>query len=260
MRIKNGLGILAGAVALACSGGAIAQTNAGPNGTIIVNIVDQTNNTSFVFDTGIGVTSFADPTSASINLATNSASSTAYAAFIAGEGSGDVIDYSVVGASTPTSGTPQYIADITSISKPSVTAGTNGAYVQAQIGGFELSVLNPLGGATYNGPSAPAANGWATGGYEGNVNGTTGTTDNASLGTALNFYSVITTNSAGSRTGASVSPFAGTWDLTSAGLLTYSEASPVPLPTPLLLMLSGLGLLGLVGRRKQASGFSGVAV
>jgi hypothetical protein len=43
-------------------------------------------------------------------------------------------------------------------------------------------------------------------------------------------------------------------------VLTYGSGSPVPLPTPLLLMLSGLGLLGLVGRRKQSSDFNGAAV
>jgi hypothetical protein len=257
MRIKNNLAVLAGAVALACSGTASAQTNAGPNGTIVVNLVDTTNSTSFVFDTSIAVSSFTGSGSESINLATNSASSSAYAAFIAGEGSGDVINYSVVGAESPNTSTG--VADITSISLPAVHTGQNGIYVTDQIGGFELSVLNPLGGATYNGTSAPAANGWSTGGYEGNVNGTTGTTDSASIGTALNFYSVITTQASGTRNGASVSTFAGTWDLTSAGLLTYGSPAPVPLPTPLLLMLSGLGLLGLVGRRKQSSDFNGTA-
>jgi len=36
MRIKNGLTLLAGAMALACSGAALAQTSAGPNGTIFI--------------------------------------------------------------------------------------------------------------------------------------------------------------------------------------------------------------------------------
>ena len=128
MRIKNKLAILAGAVALACSGGAIAQTSAGPNGTIFINIVDTSSGTSFLFDTGLLVSSFTGSTSYSVNLATNSASSAAYAAFVASEtGSSDTIDYSVVGNYAPTSGTPLDLTLSTAISNLGLTQGIVGA-------------------------------------------------------------------------------------------------------------------------------------
>jgi hypothetical protein len=261
MRIKNGLAILAGAVALACAGGAMAQTtSAGASGTIFINIVDTTNNTSFMFDTGLTVSSFADPTAYSTNLSNNTASSSAYAQFVAGEGSGDSIDYSVVGNYSPTSGTPYAVTLVTAASKPTTVSGVIGAEAAGQIQAFVGTINNPAGGATYNSSSAPAANTWNNGGYELGLEGNMGSvSDNALVGTALNFYAITTNNSSGSRNGAVVSTFTGTWDLTSAGVLTYSEPSTVPLPTPLVLMLSGLGLLGLVGRRKQAA-LNGAAV
>jgi hypothetical protein len=41
--------------------------------------------------------------------------------------------------------------------------------------------------------------------------------------------------------------------LSTAGVLTYGSGSAVPLPTPLLLLLSGLGLMGVVARRSKAA-------
>ena len=230
MRIKNNLAVLAGAVALACSGAASAQTSGGPNGTIFINVVDTTSGTSFLFDTGLLVSSFTGLTGYSVNLASNSASSAAYAAFVASEaGSSDTIDYSVVGSYAPTSGTP---LDLT------------------------LSTANAAGGATFFAASSTTQ--WNSG-YEAGLEADLGSaSDNALLGSAIGFYAVTATSNS-SRGGASVSTFASSWDLTSAGVLTYGSGSPVPLPTPLLLMLSGLGLLGLVGRRKQSSDFNGAA-
>ena len=257
MRIKNGLAVLAGAVALACSGGAIAQTSAGPNGTIFINIVDTTSGTSFLFDTGLLVSSFTGSTSYSVNLATNSASSAAYAAFVASEtGSSDAIDYSVVGNYAPTSGVPLDLTLSTASTTPTTSAGTKGVAAAGQIQAFVATNINPAGGATFFAASSTSQ--WNSG-YEAGLESDLGSaSDNALVGSSIGFYAVTATSNS-SRGGATVSTFASSWDLSSAGVLTYGSGSPVPLPTPLLLMLSGLGLLGLVGRRKQVSGFNGTA-
>jgi len=249
MRIKNGLGILAGAVALACSGAAIAQTSAGPNGTIFINVVDTTSGTSFLFDTGLLVSSFSGSGSYSVNLATNSASSAAYAAFVATEGGSDTIDYSVVGNYAPTSGTPLDLTLSTSTSAPTLSSGAHGVQAAGEIQAFVATNSNPAGGATFFAASSTTQ--WNSGYESGLQNNLGSSSDNALIGNAIGFYGITTTANS-SRGGVSVSPFSSTWDLTSAGVLTYGSPAPVPLPTPLLLMLSGLGLLGLVGRRKQS--------
>jgi len=254
MRIKNGLAVLAGAVALACSGGAIAQTSAGPNGTIFINIVDTTSGTSFLFDTGLLVSSFTGSTSYSVNLATNSASSAAYAAFVATEGGSDTIDYSVVGNYAPTSGVPLDLTLSTASTTPTTSAGTKGVAAAGQIQAFVATNINPAGGSTFFAASSTSQ--WNSG-YEAGLESDLGSaSDNALVGSSIGFYAVTATSNS-SRGGATVSTFASSWDLSSAGVLTYGSGSPVPLPTPLLLMLSGLGLLGLVGRRKQSSDFNG---
>jgi hypothetical protein len=258
MRIKNNLAILAGAVALACSGAASAQTSAGPNGTIFVNIVDTTSGTSFLFDTGLLVSSFSG-SSYSVNLATNSSSSAAYAAFVASEGGSDTIDYSVVGNYAPTSGTPLDLTLSTATGTPTLTTGAHGVQAAGQVQGFLGSNSppgNPAGGATFF--AAGSTTQWSSGFEAGLVTQLAVGSDNTLVGNTIGFYAITTTANS-TKGGVSVSPFASTWDLTSAGVLTYGSGSPVPLPTPLLLMLSGLGLLGLVGRRKQVSGFSGTA-
>ena len=254
MRIKNKLAILAGAVALACSGGAIAQTSAGPNGTIFINIVDTTSGTSFLFDTGLLVSSFTGSTSYSVNLATNSASSAAYAAFVATEGGSDTIDYSVVGNYAPTSGVPLDLTLSTASTTPTTSAGTKGVAAAGQIQAFVATNINPAGGSTFFAASSTSQ--WNSG-YEAGLESDLGSaSDNALVGSSIGFYAVTATSNS-SRGGATVSTFASSWDLSSAGVLTYGSGSPVPLPPPLLLMLSGLGLLGLVGRRKQSSDFNG---
>jgi hypothetical protein len=67
----------------------------------------------------------------------------------------------------------------------------------------------------------------------------------------LAFYSESSNALRSTTTLATLSQFAGTWNLTSAGALSYAVSS-VPLPTPLVLLLSGLGLMGVMSRRGKS--------
>jgi hypothetical protein len=76
------------------------------------------------------------------------------------------------------------------------------------------------------------------------------------VGTALNFYSVAndTNDPFSSATGnATVTKYAGTWLLSSSGVLTYdvSGGAPVPLPAAVWLLLSGIAGVGTISRRRK---------
>jgi hypothetical protein len=261
MSFKFSLTALAGAVALALGGNAMANTSLDGNtkGDIFLNIVDASNNTSFLYDTGISQASFTGAT-----FSVSVANDPNYKSFIAGEGAGDTIDYSVISGSrttgSPAVGTMLFTANTT----PQAVQGIAISTAQTQVVLF-AGLANQVTSTTANSALLGANSSWGLPGNEGLVGNQLGITaggDNAAIGTALAFYSETSNSLRATNTPATLTTFTGTWDLTSAGLLSFSGKGttppPVPLPTPLLLLLSGLGLMGVVGRRNKSKtvGFS----
>jgi hypothetical protein len=244
------LKVLAGAIALALGGTAMAQTtlDGSTTGDVFLNIVDTTNNTSFIFDTGVSQAAFNGSGSYQYNLAADPN----YVAFLK---SGDTLDYSVFSA------TKTYAVDFTSSITPpaTLTAGNVTSGVTA-IANFLIGA-DSVSSTTTNSALLTGSLEFGTALNEGviskqllsngTVNANGGYDTDAAIGTALAFYQDAGTRSAVTTNAAA---FAGTWDLSSAGVLTYSAGggTPVPLPTPMLLLLSGLGFMGVVARRSKA--------
>jgi len=71
----------------------------------------------------------------------------------------------------------------------------------------------------------------------------------ATIGNNLGFYFINPI----SLTESTVSQFAGSWSLSTAGILSYASVSAVPVPAAVWLFGSGLlGLAGIARRRKQS--------
>jgi hypothetical protein len=258
MSLNLGTKVLAGAIAMAIGGAAMANTNldATTTGDVFLNIVNSTNDTSFLYDTGISQANFTSSTTFSVNLQ----SDPNYQAFISASGSSPLA-YSVEsGLSNGSTKANQFSVDVTGIISPltnDVSRGNLAASEEA-MSGF-LTGANTIASTTTNSAlvsgiisGLPAF--WGAGQSEGvvsqNLFSNPATFDDSTApGTALAFYQEsfnggITT--------------LGTWDLngnvaTFVGANVGVGTSPVPLPTPLLLLLSGLGLMGVVARRGKPS-------
>jgi hypothetical protein len=249
MGTKTVLKVLATATALALSGQVLAaNTAADSTGTIFLNITDTNTGSSYIYDTGLSTLSFTGTSGYSISLAADPN----FTAFTASENAGDVIQYAVVGAAGQAGQVPfQYINDSTASAAPgSTTKGKATFTAWQQINNFTSGIANPSPGSSFL-SSAQALSSWTGSGDEANFNANLQLTDSALLGSSMSFYQIATNNPASTTIAAIQSTFLGTWLMTAGGALSYTVAA-VPLPAPVLLLLSSLAMLGLIGRRRSS--------
>ena len=257
MLSKTKLKMLLGAAALGAAGHALAQTNAGSGGTIWLTVDDVTTGSSYVFDTGMSVSSFTGTSNYSTTF--SDANWTSFVSSVAGGNlatTSDILHFAVSGASSSaSSGAVPVTIDLTGTASQNPVANSSAGTMYTQAFNLLSFRVNPASGDTFL-PAGSATNaGWFTGGYETNFQNAAGNTDWSGIGGTLGFYQTNNSSHSGALTKGTASTFAGTWDLTAQGAFSYTTAAAVPLPAPLLLLLSGLGLTGLLGRRgKLGSG------
>ncbi len=259
MSAKLTLKLLAGAVALALAGTAAANTTTsatGASGDIFLNVVDTSKSISFFFDTGLAAPTF--NTTADYSSLTSITSDANYATFLSAAGS-DSLQFSVIAADVPTTTSRQVY--FTSQNAPAAKLGSAIGSVQTTIAQF----LQAVDGVTSTTSNSVFIDGtvnntayWAAGGTIGDGPTTTklGITDlnTTGVGGSMEYYSELTNAPSSNSVKGTVADLLGKWQFTN-GVLTFTV--PTPLPTPLLLLLSGLGLMGVIARRgKSASGDS----
>jgi hypothetical protein len=251
------LKLIATAAALLMGSTAMANVSLNAStGTLFLNVVDTVAHTSFVFDTGLTQATFSSTGSYSLNFAADAN----WQSFLTSS-TGHALEFSVVGAAVP--GTNQATVFFTANTAPTATVGANITQVQGATAGFVTGANGTTSATTNTAFLNNATASWDNATQEGIVNtnlfGTAGSVG-AAPGTALAFYSEATVNGRSATIVAALTTFAGTFSLDAAnGVLSYSA---VPLPAPLVLLLSGLGLMALVSRRRKsdAMGFAAAAV
>jgi len=232
--------LVAGAVALAFAGSAMANVSldGSTTGDVFLNIVDTTNNTSYLFDTGVSFASFNGNSSYSFNLSSDS--------ILTGFLNNSDSYYYSVAAGTNVGGNK---VDLTGNVAPTENSATKTGTARGAIGTF-LSQAGTVASTSTTSAVLTGAYSWNNSLNEGVVsknilaNPNTPYSDQAGLNTPLAFYNIV---------GSTVTTFASTWDFNSTtDTLTYGTASAVPLPAPVLLLASALGLMGVVSRRNKA--------
>lgn len=257
--------LLAGALVLAASGSVFANTNLADgqtgNSSIFLNVVDLTAGTDYVLDlSAIDASNHFNTFNAGGAQSISLANDANWTAFKATTGS-DEVQYNVVGFNT-IGKDPGNGGLITSNAPTGTAAGNVGGTTNQQVRNNVIdSYIHAVNGSTtastqslfvttsgpnanpdaYFGTAFQIASGWPN--------------TLADVGTAQTFYRLTAT--ASNLVKANVTTY-GSWNLV-GDTLSYT---PVPLPMPVTLLLSGLALMGIISRRGKSStdvSFSGAA-
>lgn len=244
--------VLLGVAAVLAAGSAFANTaikdGTTGDGSLILDVLDSTSQSSFTFDTGKTIGTFNGNSSLSFDLSTDAN----WQAFKAAVGSNQ-LTYRVVGINTVAPAT--YVLDGTSTASPGTQSGQLGSIYNSQL--KAIAALNTFISAVNNSASSTSNSLFATASgndpaYSGDSMsmGSEQVTARDAVGTAQAFYQwTLGSNPSNNLQKAPLSTFAGQWNLTSGGLLTYSA---VPLPPGLALLLSGMALTALIARRRNS--------
>lgn len=247
--------VLLSVAALLAAGSAFANTTIKDgvtgDGSLILDVTDTTSQTSFMFDTGKTISSFNGNSNLSYDLSTDPN----WVAFAATIASGDTVTYNVVGVDTVSSTNPQnFTLDGTSNAPAGTSSGSLGSIYNSQL--KQISAVNSFISAVNNSTSATSNSLFATAAankpaYAGSSFslGTEKVTAGDVIGTAQGFYQ-WTLNGTQNLTKANLATFAGQWNLTNGGALTYIASTP--LPPGLTLLLSGMALTALIARRRTS--------
>ncbi len=255
------------AAAVTIGSSALAQINSPSQGPsdVFLAVWNPSTNQSIVEDLGITESTFESTTGVQTFTIDGSSSAFGSALSTSGGTTGDlyvVFAGNANGANDSGNFFDGTYADFTGTAPPPSSvlnqgavqsvASATGQYVDTQMvtGNHSTVVASGATNAGYWAKGAPGANPGKTLGGPNSFNAS------GALGTNLNYYLALNEGADDSATDApTVSAFAGVWNLSSTGTLTWTpnQTGPTtPLPAAVWMFLSGLLGLGTVSRRKSA--------